>query len=73
MDSKKLFLKSEGDKYYQRNKSALINNIAFDTKFYASFLSKVADKNMNIVEIGAGNGRMQFQMVIECFLVVKMF
>lgn len=57
MDSKKLFLESEGDKYYQRNKSALINTIALDTKFYASFLSNVADKDTNIIEIGAGNGR----------------
>lgn len=57
MDPKKLFLESEGDKYYQRNKTALINSIGLDTKFYASFLSNIADKNTNLVEIGAGNGR----------------
>lgn len=52
MDSKKLFLESEGDKYYQRNKNALINNIGLDIKFYASFLSNVADKKSSMVEIG---------------------
>ena len=57
MDSKKLFLETEGDNYYERNKTALMNSVGSDTKFYATFLSNFADENTKIVEIGASNGR----------------
>ena len=57
MDSKKLFLEVEGDNYYNRNKSSLINSIGLDIEFYSLFLENIVDKNTKIIEIGVGNGR----------------
>ena len=60
MDAKKLFLQTEGDNYYQRNKNALHKGVDIGTQFYASFLEnevKNFDENTKIVEIGASNGR----------------
>ena len=59
MDVRKLFLDSEGDKYYNRNKEVLNKEISMDVQFYTSFLSNfnnITDK-YKIVEIGAANGR----------------
>ena len=59
MDVKKLFLESECDNYYQRNKNALHEEVNLGTQFYASFLKNEVgniDKNTKIVEIGAANG-----------------
>lgn len=59
MDIRKLFLESEGDAYYLRNKKSLNEDIGFDVIFYTEFLknSKFLKDNMKIVEIGASNGR----------------
>lgn len=60
MDAKKLFLQTEGDNYYQRNKNALHKGVDIGTQFYASFLEnevKNFDENTKIVEIGASNGK----------------
>lgn len=59
MDIKKLFLETEGDAYYQRNKNALTkDNIGEDIKFYSSFFSEQnnINKDTKFVEIGASNG-----------------
>ena len=57
MDSRKIFLESEGDAYYLRNKKALINDVGLDVVFYTQFiLNNNLEKN-KIVEIGASNGR----------------
>lgn len=68
MDSKKLFLEIEGDKYYERNKLALMDSIGLDAEFYASFLSNIVNENTKIVEIGAGNGRNinYFKKTLNC-------
>ena len=60
MDIRKLFLESEGDNYYNRNKKVLNSEISAEVQFYSSFLSNCADsitENTRIVEIGAANGR----------------
>lgn len=61
MNIKKLFLETEGDNYYQRNKKSLNDgSVGIDVKFYTSFLQnevKGINKNTKIVEIGASNGR----------------
>jgi len=60
MDTKKLFLETEGDNYYNRNKKALNNEIGGEIQFYSDFLSTCGinmDKYTKIVEIGAANGR----------------
>lgn len=59
MDIRKLFLESEGDAYYLRNKKSLNEDIGFDVIYYTEFLknSKFSKTNMKILEIGASNGR----------------
>lgn len=57
MDVKKLFLESEGDEYYRRNKEALIEDVGEDVLFYSQFLQNQIDQSCSIFEIGAANGR----------------
>ena len=71
MDIKKLFLETEGDAYYQRNKNALTkDNIGEDINFYSSFFSEmnILNKNTKFVEIGASNGHnlKYFKEKFEC-------
>lgn len=56
MDSRNIFLESEGDAYYLRNKKALINDVGLDVVFYTEFLLNNNLKINKIVEIGASNG-----------------
>lgn len=60
MDIRKLFLESEGDNYYNRNKKVLNGEISAEIQFYSSFLSNFEDgitEDTRMVEIGAANGR----------------
>lgn len=57
MDTRKLFLESEGDAYYSRK--VLMEDVLFDVIFSNDFIqnSNFNMKNKLIVEIGASNGR----------------
>ena len=70
MDIRELFLKSEGDAYYLRNRNSLNEDIGFDVILYTEFLlnNKFPKENMKIVEIGASNGRNLnfFKNNLEC-------
>lgn len=72
MDVKKLFLETEGDYYYRRNKEVLTDGtVGLDVHFYTSFLQNEVeniDKNTIIVEIGASNGRNlnYFHQKLDC-------
>ncbi|MBE6508530.1 MAG: class I SAM-dependent methyltransferase [Methanobrevibacter sp.] len=57
MYSRDIFLKSEGDAYYLRNKKALNEDVGLDVLFYTQFLLNNEFEDIKIVEIGASNGR----------------
>ena len=58
MDVRKLFLETEGDNYYHRNKENLENEVGYDVSFYTEFLlNHTFDEKIKIIEIGAANGR----------------
>lgn len=67
MDVRKLFLETEGDEYYRRNKDALNKDVGNDISFYTQFLTQIG-KSINLCEIGAANGRNlnYFQKNLDC-------
>lgn len=58
MNAKKIFLESEGDAYYSRNKSVLERTISKGTKILDSFIqdNNLLDSNKRILEIGCCSG-----------------